>query len=111
MNKRYKIRKAKVLKNGKTAGYLISNKRRFAFLYDRDYISNGGASIAINLPKTKRIFTSNHLFPYFSGLLPEGESKKFICNNLGIDSKDSFSMLLELAQNETIGDITVQEIK
>lgn len=111
MNKRYKIRKAQVLKNGKTAGYLISNKRRFVFLYDRDYISNGGASIAISLPKTKRIFTSNHLFPYFSGLLPEGESKKFICNNLGIDSKDSFSMLLELAQNETIGDITVQEIK
>ena len=111
MNRRYRIRKARVLKNGKLAGYLVSNKRRFVFFYDRNYLASGGASIAINLPKAKRIFSSHYLFPYFSGLLPEGEDKIMVCKNLGLNPKDKFSMLLELAQGETIGDITVEEIR
>lgn len=110
-NSKYRIRKARVLKNGKTAGYLLANKRKFVFLYDRDYLANGGTSIAITFPKAKRIFSSQHLFPFFSGLLPDGESKANICKRLRLDSRNEFEMLQELAQNETIGDITVQRIK
>ena len=105
---KYKIRKARVLKNGKTAGYLLANRRKFVFLYDRDYIANGGASIAIGLPKARKVFSSRHLFPFFCGLLPEGEIKANICKKLRLDSKNKFAMLQELAQNETIGDITVR---
>jgi len=106
-----KIRKAQVLKNGKTAGYLLANKRRFVFIYDSDYLANGGSSIAIGFPKTQRIFSSRYLFPFFSGLLPEGENLAYICRSLKLNSKDKFALLLELAQNETIGAITVKGIE
>lgn len=107
----YRIRKARVQKNGKTAGYLLANKRRFVFIYDNDYLANGGSSIAIGFPKAQRIFSSRYLFPFFSGLLPEGESKASICKKMRIDSRNKFEMLRELAQNETIGDITVQGVE
>ena len=104
----YRIRKARVFKDGKMAGYLLASRRKFAFLYDHDYLANGGASIAIGLPRAKRIFYSRYLFPFFSGLLPEGENKAFICKKLRINPDDKFAMLVELAQHETIGNVTVQ---
>ena len=62
------------------------------------------------IPKSKKILRSRHLFPFFSGLLPEGKNKSDICRSLRLDSRNKFDMLLELAQKETIGDITVQEV-
>ncbi len=108
---KYRVRKARVLRNGKTAGFLLASRRKFVFLYDRDYLANGGTSIAIAFPKAKKVFSSRYLFPFFSGLLPEGESKASICKKLRIDSRNKFEMLRELAQNETIGDITVQGVE
>ena len=110
MSRRYKIRKARVLQNGKLAGYLVANRRRCVFFYDRDFLAGGGASIAINFPRSKRFFSSPYLFPFFSNLLPEGKSKMSICKSLGLNPADKFGMLLELAGGETIGDITVQEV-
>ena len=112
MNKtaKYKVRKLRVLKNGKCAGYLLANKRRFVFLYDRDYLAEGGSSIAIGFPKKQRIFSSRYLFPYFSGLLPEGENLSYTCRCLKLDPTDKFNLLQELAQHETIGAITVQKM-
>lgn len=107
---RFKIRKALVLNNGKTAGYLLASKRRFVFIYDSDYLANGGHSIAIGFPKAQRIFSSKYLFPFFSGLLPEGENLAYTCRCLKLDPTDKFNLLLELAQHETIGAITVQKM-
>lgn len=105
------IHKACVFKNGKIAGYLLANRSHFVFLYDANYLANGGTSIAIGFPKTQKIFYSRHLFPFFSGLLPEGENKDSTCKKLRINPKNKFTMLQELAKNETIGDITVQGVK
>ena len=107
---RFKIRKARVLNNGKTAGYLLANKRRYVFIYDSDYLANGGHSIAIGFPKTQKIFSSRYLFPFFSGLLPEGENLTYTCKCLKLNPTDKFNLLQELAQNETIGAITVQKM-
>lgn len=107
----YKIRKARVLKNGKVAGALLASKRRFVFLYDTDYLDKGGSSIAINLPKSKVIFYSKCLFPFFSGLLPEGENRAVLCKRLKLNVNDELSILLALSKNETIGDVTLQEVK
>lgn len=104
----YRVRKARVFKNGILAGYLLASRRKFVYIYDRDYLANGGASVAIGLPRAKRIFYSRYLFPFFSGLLPEGENKAYICKKLRINPDDKFAMLVELAQHETIGNVTVQ---
>jgi serine/threonine-protein kinase HipA len=43
--------------------------------------------------------------------LPEGENLAYICRSLKLNPKDKFGLLLELAQNETIGAITVKGIE
>ena len=108
MNSRFGVRKALVLSNGRTAGHLLANRRRYVFLYDDAYLAAGGPSIAIGLPKSRRVFSSNYLFPYFSGLLPEGENRKFVCRRLKLDPNDGFALLLALAGHETIGNVVVR---
>jgi serine/threonine-protein kinase HipA len=113
MNKKHPdiIRKARVFKNGTIVGYLLAYKKYFVFLYDKDYIKNGGTSIAISLPKNIKSFHSKYMFPFFSGLLPEGKNKTNISQSLLLNPNNKFAMLLELAQKETIGNITIQECK
>jgi len=109
MNNLPKVRSACVYYNNILAGYLLQNGRRFAFLYDPQYIASRNPSIALDMPKKKRFFSSPYLFPYFQGLLPEGANKSFFCDRLGIPRSDKFMMLLKLANYETIGAVTVRE--
>lgn len=109
MNNLPKVRSACVYYNNILAGYLLQNGRRFAFLYDPQYVASRNPSIALDMPKKKRFFNSPYLFPYFQGLLPEGANKSFFCDRLGIPRSDKFMMLLKLANYETIGAVTVRE--
>ena len=109
MNNLPKVRSACVYYNNILAGYLLQNGRRFAFLYDSQYVASRNPSIALDMPKKKRFFSSPYLFPYFQGLLPEGANKSFFCERLGIPRSDKFMMLLKLANYETIGAVTVRE--
>lgn len=109
MNNLPKVRSACVYYNNILAGYLLQNGRRFAFLYDPQYVASRNPSIALDMPKKKRFFSSPYLFPYFQGLLPEGANKSFFCERLGIPRSDKFMMLLKLANCETIGAVTVRE--
>ena len=104
-----KVRSACVYYNNILAGYLLQNGRRFAFLYDPQYVASRNPSIALDMPKKKRFFSSPYLFPYFQGLLPEGANKSFFCERLDIPRSDKFMMLLKLANYETIGAVTVRE--
>jgi HipA N-terminal domain len=79
------------------------------FFYDSDYAASRNPSIALDMPKKKRLFRLPYLFPYFQGLLPEGANKTFYCERLGIKRTDKFAMLLNLANHETIGAVTVRE--
>jgi serine/threonine-protein kinase HipA len=51
------------------------------------------------------------LFPFFYGLLAEGENKDMQCRILKIDENDSFTRLLKTASEDTIGGVIVKEIK
>ena len=105
----HKIRSACVFYNNILAGYLLQNSRGYTFLYDSNYAVSQNPSIALDMQKKKRLFRSSYLFPYFQGLLPEGANKAFYCERLGIKRTDKFAMLLNLANHETIGAVTVRE--
>ena len=105
----HKIRSACVFYNNILAGYLLQNSRGYTFLYDSNYAASQNPSIALDMPKKKRLFRLPYLFPYFQGLLPEGANKAFYCERLGIKRTDKFAMLLNLANHETIGAVTVRE--
>jgi serine/threonine-protein kinase HipA len=51
------------------------------------------------------------LFPFFYGLLSEGTNKEIQSKLLKIDENDDFTRLIKTAENDTIGAITIKEIR
>ncbi|MDB5051446.1 MAG: hypothetical protein JWO30_4517 [Fibrobacteres bacterium] len=105
-----KERKARVLNNGRLAGFLSKSKEGYTFSYTEGYLLDATAPpISLTIPKQAKEHKSELLFPFFFGLLAEGENKKAQCRALKIDERDHFTRLLKTAGAETIGAITVQE--
>ena len=107
------MQKAQVLYNGIPAGILEKTAPdKYLFRYAREYfIDPGKPAISLTLPKTQEEFESAYLFPFFHGLLAEGINKEIQCRLLRIDENDDFTRLLKTAGTNTIGAITVKELK
>ncbi|MBK7865924.1 MAG: HipA N-terminal domain-containing protein [Ignavibacteriales bacterium] len=92
------------------AGKVERRNGRYYFEYLDDYINDPSMpSISVTFPKQEKIFESDVLFPFFFGLLAEGELMEMQCRLLRIDEKDHFTRLRETAGWETIGAITVRK--
>jgi len=105
-------RKANVYYNGELAGILVKTTHEYYFIYsDKYFYDKNKPAISISFPKTQKEYKSNYLFPFFFGLLTEGVNKKIQCKNLKIDEKDYFTRLIKTAHTDTIGAITIKEIK
>jgi HipA-like protein len=104
--------KAKVFFQHHLAGILEKTDSGYFFRYDENYSNNPTSkSISLSFPKSKREFHSKHLFPFFHGLLTEGFAVKIQSRKLKIDEKDYFTRLIKTANADTIGCVTVEEIK
>jgi len=106
------MRQADILYKGRKAGLLTQNDNgSFTFLYDNIWLSdNSTPPISLTLPKTNKMYKSEHLFPFFYNMLPEGTNKEVVCKLMRIDRDDYFSLLLITAQYDTIGAVTVKKI-
>ena len=105
-------KRAEVHYNNILAGYLIKKEGKFTFKYVNEYLTDESLPpICLTLPKRSEPFISTFLFPFFYGLLAEGENKDLQCRVLKIDENDSFTRLLKTASEDTIGGVTVKEIK
>ena len=105
-------KKAEVYYNDLLAGYLSRSEGKYKFEYDKLYLSNDqNPPISLSFPKSRNIFESNILFPFFFGLLAEGQNKNLQCRLLQIDEDDHFTRLLLTANENTIGGIIVKEVK
>jgi serine/threonine-protein kinase HipA len=92
------------------AGVIIKKDGLYTFEYSDDYYKDPALpSISLTLPKKEKRFESDILFPFFFGMLAEGNNRKIQCRTLGIDDKDHFTRLIETAGYETIGAITVRK--
>ncbi len=104
--------KARVYYNEQLAGYLEKSEDGYSFFYDDGYLENKEAPpISLAFPKQQEEFRSKYLFPFFFGLLAEGEQKEIQCKKLKIDENDHFTRLLKTAMLNTIGAVTVREDK
>lgn len=93
------------------AGVLSHDSGRYVFEYLPGYLENPALpAISLTFPKREAAFHSPVLFPFFFGLLAEGEDKSLECRLLRIDEDDHFTRLLRTCTVETIGGITVKEI-
>ncbi|OFY68615.1 MAG: phosphatidylinositol kinase [Bacteroidetes bacterium RBG_13_43_22] len=104
------MRKVKVYRNKELAGELIQeNPNSYLFRYTDSYLSNDSLpAISLTLPKSRKEYRSECLFPFFYNLLSEGVNRKLQCRLLKIDEKDFFGLLMETAKYDTAGPITLK---
>lgn len=104
------MRQTDVYCRGVFAGVLSQQGERYHFQYAPEYLQNSRhPAISLSLPKQQELFESPVLFPFFFGLLAEGENKTLQCRLLKIDENDHFTRLLKTCKAETIGGISVRE--
>lgn len=105
------MRRANIYCRGILAGILSQDSGGCSFEYLPSYLANSALpAISLTLPKREVAFQSPALFPFFFGLLAEGEDKSLECRLMRIDENDHFTRLLRTCTTETIGGITVEEI-
>lgn len=90
------------------AGILKETDEGYSFTYDADYLMSENASaVSLTLPLQDAEYTSNTLFPFFDGLIPEGWLLKVVTDNWKIDRRDRFGVLL-VACKDAIGNVSVR---
>ena len=107
------MRKAEVFRNGERAGTITEDHRRhFSFVYDDDYFYDPKKpDLSLTLPKKKKEYHSDQLFPFFFNMLSEGANRKLQSRVLKIDENDHFGFLLATARGDTVGAITVKPLE
>jgi len=82
----------------------------YCFVYQPDYLARlGSQPVSLTLPLRREEFHSPVLFPFFSGLLAEGNLKDLQCRMHRIDPNDDFTRLLKTTRHDVIGAVTVEE--
>ena len=104
------MRAIEIYRNGTLAGTLTEESRQhFIFRYDDKYFNDTSKpAISLTLPKTRKEYSSEFLFPFFFNMLSEGVNRRLQSTQLRIDEEDHFGLLMATAQYDTIGAITVK---
>ena len=83
----------------------------YCFIYQPDDLArHGSRPVSLTLPLRREEYRSPVLFPFFSGLLAEGNLKDLQCRVLRIDPNDDFTRLLKTTRHDVIGVVTVEEV-
>ena len=107
------MRKCGVYVHDIKAGTLTeTDEGKYIFQYDPKYLSNkSNEPISLTMPLRSDEYISNVLFPFFFNMLSEGENREIQSQILHIDKDDEFGILLETAQYDTIGSVTIKPIE
>lgn len=102
------MRSGIVRMGNRVAGRLVEEAGSYTFLYDPAYLNDPEAPpVSLTLPKQAAPHRADSLFPFFFGLLAEGDLKAEQCRRLKLDEDDAFGRLLLTAGADTIGAVTV----
>lgn len=105
------MRKAKVFFKDKAAGWLTQGEDGYEFVYDAAYLALPDAqAVSLTLPLQSAAYTSNVLFPFFDGLIPEGWLLTIAEQNWKLNPRDRMGLLLACCK-DCIGAVSVQEIQ
>lgn len=92
------------------AGIIRETDSGYEFGYDVDYLDNEKAlPVSLTLPLRPEPYTSNSLFPFFDGMIPEGWLLDVVERNWKLNDKDRFGLLL-VACNDCIGDVRIEAL-
>ena len=105
------LRQAEVYYMERLAGLLSEVDGGYEFVYLPEYLATEGAkAVSLTLPLQEEPYTSNVLFPFFDGLIPEGWLLDVAIRNTDISVLDRMSLLL-LCCKDCIGAVSVVERK
>lgn len=80
-------------------------------MYDKVYAEGANARpVSLTLPIREAPYTSNVLFPFFDGLIPEGWLLDIAEKNWKLNPRDRMGLLLACCK-DCIGAVSVIEIK
>ena len=101
------MRQGEIWVHKQRAGVLIENDEGYIFQYDKNYLTlKKATAVSLTLPLQEVPFTSDNLFPFFDGLIPEGWLLDIAQKNWKINPRDRMGLLLT-ACRDCIGNISV----
>lgn len=104
------MRKAAIKIEDQVAGWLTQDELGYRFQYDKTYAAQPHARpVSLTLPLQDAPYTSNVLFPFFDGLIPEGWLLDIAQKNWKLNSRDRMGLLLACCK-DCIGAVSVEEI-
>ncbi len=101
------IRKGSVLYADIPAGEIRELEDSYEFQYSSEYLqSEMPKPVSLTLPLQEGIFSSQYLFSFFDGLIPEGWLLDVAEKNWKLDPRDRMGLLLSCCK-ETIGAVSI----
>ncbi len=105
------MKRARVYMHENFAGILTEDSEGFHFQYKDEYLNSDLAeAISLTLPLSGTKYSSNILFPFFDGIIPEGWLLDIATKNWKIDDRDRMSVLLATCY-DCIGAVSIREFK
>ena len=105
------MRTAKVYMHSSLAGHLTETENGYQFQYAAAYLASGAAeAISLTLPLQEAPFSSNVLFPFFDGLIPEGWLLEIAEKNWKLNARDRMGLLLKTCA-DCIGAVSIEPSK
>ncbi len=103
-------RSGQVFYQDNLAGIITENEDGYFFQYDERYLEQPNAqAISFIMPLQKQAFSSNTLFPFFDGLIPEGWLLAIASDNWKINLRDRMGLLLAVC-GDCIGAVSIKPI-
>lgn len=104
------MRKAKVFYQDRLAGTLEETPEGFRYTYNPSYLEDTRAKpVSLSLPLQEEPFESPDLFPFFTGLVPEGWYLDIVSKTLKVSAEDPFGILLATGAH-TIGAVSIEAV-
>lgn len=105
------MRKAAIKVGDRLAGWLIQDDQGYHFVYEQAYAAQPDARpVSLTLPIREAPYSSNVLFPFFDGLIPEGWLLHIAEKNWKLHPRDRMGLLLACCK-DCIGNVSVEAIK
>lgn len=103
------MKQAKVYFQDTLAGILTEDENGYTFVYSETYIADNCMPISLTMPLQAKPFTSDNMFPFFDGLIPEGWLLNIAQANWKINPRDRMSLLLACCK-DCIGAVSIVDI-
>lgn len=99
-----------VYRRSQEAGVIEELKDAYRFTYLESYLTSDAPPVSLTLPRRREPYVAQHLFPFFTSLLAEGNLAVEQCRRLQIDEDDLFGRLILTAGGDVIGAVTVRAL-